>query len=251
MMRKLFILSIVSIIGILFSCQRNGTEADRQSANTLRGRIFVEVGEGYDYNMPPEAPGIMLTSETEFIYPYCNYRIVTDIVRDDMITTVNYSGLYFPEILLPAFGPASSYVDLPLNNGHHIIKFSAYGMMDSYQFDITEESIIVQPLHTDFTAPSNSLFWRFKPNSFVYLFRSSDGNNPHYNQLINSLIVSFNLQEFNYPDYGKLPFRDAAGWPYPDTPPRYFIYQNDDDFPLIGDAYITSWKNEEYRSGGN
>ena len=264
-MNKYIIILLCCFSCLCISCRNDSTSPKKQSGAILKGRIFVEVNEGHDVNSQPSVPEIKLYSETEKEYVNCNYNIITEITHDDTRAIVNYSGIDIPDIALPALGPASSYVNLPFETGQYLMKFNAYGRYDSYRVNITDDSITLQPLQTNFTACNNPLFWRFKPNSFVYLFGSSSNNQNHYESLVDSLVIANDLQEFEYPDYGVIPYAYARNWQYSETPPRYFIYQNDEDFEAIKEtfaAYVTAhigndeqtyirlvnWKNEQYRS---
>ena len=207
----------------------------------------------------------MLYMETEEWYPYCNYSIDFDISRLGNEVTVKILGIYMPSIGLPAFGPASAREFLDLPGGVYLINFIYQFSVDKYVLTVSDSCLEVFTRTSEFTRPEFNTYWRYPPNSFVYLCGTTIETSWICQDFLDTLLAEVDLQEFFFPDYGEICYPRSSMGHYYDMPARYFLYDGDEDFDRAGEvleAYtravidnysgvglsLWNWKNEEYAS---
>lgn len=231
----------------------------------LEGRIFFKISEDYKQYNRENNPEIFLFLETEKIYGCCNYGISTDCDIDGRKIEVDILGINQPEVCLTAIGPAIARIHLPLSNKLYSLKISGDDFTNNYAVIVTDSSISVTGDSTVNTKPEIELFWRYPPNSFVYLYGSTFEDSSLANVFLDTLMQVIDIAEFYFPQYGEIPYPKSSQGHYWDMPARYFYYNSEDDFNKIEDILrdfksiyiqdkqgisitIRNWRNRKFQS---
>jgi hypothetical protein len=202
---------------------------------------------------------------TEKIYACCNYRIVADISLRENNISVKLLGIHIPDNCLTALGPAFSEKFLNIHEGVYRLNFLYEFFMDEYLLIVTDSSIEVIKKKYQFTVPEFEVFWRYPPNSFVYLCGTTTDTSWICQDFIDTLLNEVYLQEFQFPDDGEICYPRSSMGHYYDMPARYFIYDKEEDFDRAGEileAYtqmvvanysgaglsLRNWKYKKYAS---
>jgi hypothetical protein len=231
---------LVIVILLLVTCDKDPYKPETRIF-PIESPILVEVYEGYYKSDSIGYPFPKLYSKTELIYPYLNCELTTEYNYQDSILHVNYINVFVYDVSVPGSGPATSETDLHFleNELNLSLNFEEYS--DLYRITMTDTTISIFAESTSFSSPITNLYWRYKENSFVYLFkRIGRGYSYHYEEFINVVDDEIELVEFSYPDSGKIPYWQVEDWgEYPQTPPRFFTYESDEDFIQIGEILET------------
>ncbi|HPC35388.1 MAG TPA: hypothetical protein P5067_02060 [Candidatus Marinimicrobia bacterium] len=199
----------------------------------LEGRIFFKISEDYKQYNRESNPEIFLFMETEKIYGCCNYGIYTDCDIVGKKIVVNILGIDQPGVCLTAIGPAIARIHLPLSNKSYSLKISGDDFTDNYTVVVTDSSISVTGDSTVNTKPEIELFWRYPPNSFVYLYGSTFEDSSLANVFLDTLMQVIDIAEFYFPQNGEIPYPKSSMGHHWDMPARYFYYNSENDFDLI------------------
>ena len=240
-------------------------DSSEKELKPIEGNIIFSVQEGYTNYDSISEPSIMLLMVTEKTYPCCNWSIISDIAVQSNKISIDFLGIYVPEICLTAFGPAQSTSFLDISEGEYSLYFSYRGITDRYFLTVTDSFIKITEDVSQFTKPKFKLFWRYPPHSFVYLCGTSTETSWICEDFLDTLLSEINLEEFQFPDSGEIPYPRSSMGHYYDMPAKYFFYKKDEDFDKAGEILksytqsviaqypgvgisLTSWKNNEYLS---
>jgi hypothetical protein len=255
------ILSLCAFLGISLLIT-SGCTSDLHS---IEGRILFKVYEGHSSDDLEGQPRIILELRTEKIYCCCNNRIISDVTRSGGYIAVHLKGVLFPELCLTSLGPAMSRDFLDLPEGAYSLNFRQWSSSDKYTLTVRKDAIEIDPGVTNFTAAENLLFWRYPENSFAYYCGTMTETAWVCDDFLSHLIREIDLDEFCFPDYGKIPYSRSSQGHYYDAAARYFRYKTEDDFHRAGEvlaAYsrevivgmegiglcLKNWKNKNYCS---
>lgn len=209
----------------------------------IEGRILFKVHEGHKESNGNLEPGIMLSMKTEKIYSCCNFSITSEILKVGNHIGVRLLGINMPSVCLTALGPAVSNEFLDISRGVYSLDFFYGFLKDSYELIVTDSSIEVINAIPEFTEPEFKVFWRYPPNSFVYLCGTTTETSWICQDFLNVLLSEIDLNEFHFPDYGEICYPRSSMGHYYDMPARYFIYDKEEDFARAGqilEAYAIS-----------
>ena len=238
---------------------------DPEKLKPIEGNIIFSIQEGYRDHDSISEPSIMLSMATEKICPCCNWSIISEITMHGNKISIDVLGIYVPEICFTAVGPAQSTSFLDISEGKYSLYFSYRGFTDRYVLTVTDSSIKITGDVSQFTKPKFKLFWRYPPNSFVYLCGTTTETSWICEDFLDTLLSEINLEEFQFPDSGEIPYpRSSMGYYY-DMPAKYFFYKKDEDFDKAGEILksytqnviaqysgigisLISWKNKKYLS---
>ncbi|OYD17638.1 hypothetical protein CH333_00025 [candidate division WOR-3 bacterium JGI_Cruoil_03_44_89] len=257
----LFLLAL-SLFGFL-SCDI--FNFSKKELKPIEGDITFSVKEGYREHDSISEPGIMLSMVTEKIYPCCNWSIISEVSVKGNKISIEILGIYVPEICLTALGPATSTSFLDISNGEYLLYFSYGNMTDGYVLTVTDSFIKVTEEVTRFTKPEFKLFWRYPQNSFAYLCGTTTETSWICEKFLDTLLSEIDLEEFQFPDSGEIPYPRSSDGHYYDMPAKYFFYEKDEDFDKAGailKSYtqnvitqysgvgisLINWKNKKYLS---
>jgi len=231
----------------------------------IESNIIFSVQEGYQDHNSISEPSIMLSMATEKIYGCCNYTIMSEVSVEGKVISIGLSGIYAPEICLTALGPATSLSFLDISNGEYSLCFSYRGIADRYVLTVTDSSIEITKDVSQFTNPKFKLFWRYPPNSLAYLCGTTTETSWICEDFLDTLLSEIDLEEFQFPDSGEIPYPRSSMGHYYDMPAKYFFYDRDEDFDKAGEILksytqdviieysdvgisLISWKNKRFLS---
>lgn len=230
----------------------------------IEGNIIFNIKEGYrNYNSIGE-PHIMLTMVTEKIYSIHNFSIISHRWINGNKIIIDLMGIKTPEFFQPLYGPARSTSFLNIHEGEYLLYFSYKDTTDIYTLIVTDSSIRVVEDTLKFTVPEFTLFWRYPPNSFIYLCRTPEETSWIYSDFLDTLMNEITFKEFQFPDSGINPYL-PYGDRYYYMPAKYFFYEKDKDFDKAGEILksytqditvhysdieisLRNWKNKTYSS---
>jgi hypothetical protein len=240
----------------------------QESVTPPEGRFFFTVKEAYQGGKEGVEPSLFLLTETEKIYGCCNCSIAASYRRLGALLAVDILGIRLPVICLDALGPAHRGDFLELEEGVYSLEFSHASQKSAYELEVTRDALTVSlassPL-TEFAVPKFSVWWRYPRNSFVYLCGTTEATAWIYEDFLQRLRATVELEEIEFPASGELGYPRAPQGHHVDHPARYFIYANDDVFRAAGEALrayirdvighpsgvgisLRNWKNESYLS---
>ncbi len=146
----------------------------------------------------------MLSMATEEIYPCCNWSIKSEIAVQGNKISIDFLGIYVPEICLTALGPATSTSFLDISNREYSLYFSYRNIIDKYVLTVTDSSNKITEDVSQFTKPKFKLFWRYPPNSFAYLCGTTTETSWIREDFLDTLLNEIDLEEFQFPDSGEI-----------------------------------------------
>ena len=256
---SLFIMSLLVFLGCdIF-------DSSEKELRPIEGNIIFSVKEGYKNHDSISEPSIMLSMATEKIYPCCNWSIISKIAVQSNKISIDFLGIYVPEICLTALGPATFTSFLDISNGEYSLYFSSMSGTDRYILTVTDSSIKITEDVSQFTKPEFKLFWRYPLNSFVYLCGTTTETSWICEDFLDTLLSEIDLEEFQFPDSGEILYPRSSMGHYYDMPAKYFFYEKDEDFEKAGvilKSYtqslivqysgigisLISWNNKKYLS---
>jgi hypothetical protein len=260
-MKLLFLLFCAAAVVIFLRCDI----FDSADIRPIEGNIIFSIKEGYETYTSISEPRVMLSMATEKIYHCCNWSIISEITVMSNIILIDLLGIYVPELCLRAFGPATSTSFLPIPNGEYSLRFMYMNHIDRYMLTVTDSFVRITEEVSSFTEPEFTLFWRYPPNSFAYLCGTTTETSWICEDFLHTLIQEIDLEEFQFPDSGEIPYPLSSDGHYYDMPAKYFLYETDEDFEKAGDILqsytetiiadysgvgisLINWKNKEYYS---
>jgi len=226
----LFLISVVTLTNCDLLDDNRSTD---YNLLPVEGKYLFKITEEYEHLNQESNPEIFLTLTTEKIYGCCNYGISTDCEITNKKVEIDILGIIMPDICLTALGPAGQIIRLPLSNKIYSLKLSGENFVDYYSVNITDSSISISEDSTNHTKPIISHFWRYPPNSFVYLFGSTFSDSSLARDFLDTLMQIVDIDEFEFPEYGEIPYPRISQGHYWDMPARYFYYNSEDDFEMI------------------
>jgi hypothetical protein len=166
---------------------------------------------------------------------------------------------------LPALGPAATSKVLDLPEGTYALNLYYNYAVDRYHLIINADSLQVVSTVPSFSQLEFTVFWRFPPDSFVYLCGTMTETSWICDDFLSRLLKEVDLEELHFPDYGEIPYPRSSEGHYADAPARYFRYQTEEDFDRAGEIlkthsenvisqyegvslWLQNWKNKFYRS---
>jgi hypothetical protein len=230
----------------------------------IEGNIIFSIKETH-YTDEVQSPNIRLLMKTEEIYACYNFSIESAIYGYGNVVFIDIDGYFAPNICLTALGPARSNSAFPLRPGQYVIRFSKQDQVDLCDVTITDEAIMINPRSANFTIMEDSLFWRFVPQSFAYVCGTTLETSWMCEDFLDSLKSVVEIEEFEYPDYGTIPYPDSSYGHYYDTKSRFFTYKSEADFDRAGEVlkdyarrvisghsgigiYLQNWQNKKFLS---
>ena len=202
----------------------------------LQGKILFGVMESQRSSDCNCVPDITLVMKTEQIYGCLNFQIKTDMSRSGGQIDLKILGIKSPEgYCLTALGPATARQVLDLPAGTYALNLYYNYAVDRYHLIINADSLQVVSTVSFFSQPEFTVFWRFPPNSFVYLCGTMTETSWICDDFLARLLGEVDLEEFNFPDYGEIPYPRYSEGYYYNAPGRYFKYDREEDFDRAGD----------------
>jgi hypothetical protein len=201
----------------------------------IEGDIIFRFQEEYQDHGAIGEPNIRLSMTTEKWYACYNWSIRSQVMVQNREILIRVFGVYVPEGCYTAFGPATFRSSLDISTGEYSICFSYRGVTDWYSLTVTDSSIEITEHTSQFTKPKSELLWRYPSNSFAYLCGTTTETSWICQDFLDTLLSEINLEEFQFPDSGEIPYPCSSAGHHYDTPARYFFYEKDEDFDKAGE----------------
>ena len=258
------VLSLLILTLVLTGCHIFDSDR-RDRTRALDSDVIFNLSEGYKDYLVIDEPRIRLLLRTEVIYGCCNYSILSDVSFEPRGIGVDIRGIYTPEICLTATGPAKYSLLFDIQNGIYLLTFSNGDFTDRYTLEVTDSFIRISEVASQFTKPEYKLYWRYPPNSFAYLCGTTHGTMWIWEDFLNVLLDELELEKFEFPNTGVIPYPHSTSGYYVNMPGLYFTYDDETDFEKAGEllkAYskdvisnysgvgitLVNWKNKRYLS---
>jgi hypothetical protein len=210
-------------------------DSSKGELRPIEGNIIFRFEEDYQDHGAISEPRIVLSMVTEKWYPCCNWSIRSQVIVQNREVLIRLFGIYVPEVCATAVGPAASRSLLNISTGEYSIFFSYRDVTDSYSLTVTDSSIQITDQISRFTKPKSELLWRYPSNSFAYLCGTTTETSWMCEDFLDTLFGEIDLEEFQFPDSGEIPYPCSSAGHHYDTPARYFFYDKDEDFDKAGE----------------
>jgi hypothetical protein len=220
----------------------------------LEGGLVFQVQETHIFNTGAGEPLVAFFVETELEYPSISYSLRGSVGMQGTEIRADFTGVVPCGGCADMVGPAQQRVILPLAEGEYPLTVTYRGNTDRYLVVVTSEAIEVRTVSASFTTPRFELFWRYPPNSFVYLCGAA-GQEAACGEFRNILQTTLALQPLSFSPSGEVPY------PYGGEVWRteYYRYGSEADFEMAVDLLRTflsdraglwlrlvNWRNERY-----
>jgi hypothetical protein len=242
-----------------------GPDSSYGEMGPLSGEVIISFTEGHRYYSDVGAPVFFMYQKTAFIYANYNYSIVQDISVSPGEIDFSHQGVFFPDVRLPATGPARARAAFRMANGDYRVSFEYRDVRDRYDITIDDTLVRIIQVDSNYTQSTHQLFWRYRPSSFAVSCGTTTETSFLCQEFVDSLLANLKLSEFFYPDTGMIPFARTSSGHYYDTKTRFFVYDGEENFQIASDALerftlniiagqkgigisLESWRNERARS---
>ncbi len=233
----------------------------------VEGDLILHVREIHDFTFARVGtPDIALFIETDREYSCANFWLDSSLEVQGRTISLSISGIRVPEICLTAIGPAQFKSFLPVTEGEYSLRIAYGGRTDTYALSITGEAITLQPEQAGFTRTAYDRFWRYPPQTFVYMCDASGANGEACDRFRGILRDQLPIETFSFPAGGEIPYpRSGSGWGR-DWRAEYYRYPREEEYLRAGELLrsfiadhpgvmlsVTNWQNLSFRSwlGGN
>ena len=241
-MKKLIILTLLITV---FNCSSDDENSNEDNTNpdidysqfiiedAIDTDIFFFPQELYE-TTEIQAPSLKLYLSSVEIYPCANYSLITTefMIGDELI--IRFEEVFQPEICLTAFGPATSYVDLPLNTER--ITFINGDNVDRYIAEINEEKVNISLLESSFTESVYDKTFRIPENSFAYVCGTNTNNTNIYTDFLAILEQNQDFTEFEFEGEGRIPYPETTFGNNVNHPSRFFTYSSPEEFSNLANV---------------
>ncbi|TXE07898.1 hypothetical protein ES711_10735 [Gelidibacter salicanalis] len=249
-MKKLTLL-ILSII--IFSCSTDDEMANETeysefiTGNLIETEINFMPEEIFNTNDVQE-PSLKLKLISSEIFSCVNFSLSTTEFTKGSELIIRFDGIIEPEICLTAFGPAISYIDLPLNTNK--VTFINGNTIDKYSIDINQEKISLTLIEKNFTSSLYDKTFRIPENSFAYVCGTNTNNTNIYSDFFTILEQNPDFEEFEFEGEGRIPYPETTDGNRVNHPSKFYKYSDFAEFNDLGSILNDySSKNIEENSG--
>ncbi len=214
----------------------NGCEylsSDAPVPQPLDGGLEFNISEYYDNPNVPGIPVLQLGMATRKIYGCVNYRINAETNISFNKIDVSVNGIEEPNICLTALGPATYGTILNIPDGSYQLTIHSVNFYSNFDISINDASIEITSKGDNQVQARYNLILRYPKNSFAYMCGSLPEDSLICKNFLDTLKSKIDLQEFNFPPNGKIPFPTAVDGYYYNAPVKYFYYKTESDFNKI------------------
>ncbi|WP_340104024.1 hypothetical protein [Rhodohalobacter sp. 8-1] len=211
---------------------------------------------------------LMMRTNGEFNHYSIDFEVFDRNIDSEFTREVVIKGILTrPE--LPSSTPdvASAHISFTRIEGELNLLITDGSSTDSLKVNITEEKVDIISLQTNFTDVPYNRYYRRPPNSIYYSCSTLDTKKHMCQELHELMKDEANLQEFQFPDDGKIPYPETEkgmNFEY-SAPIRYYLYDSSEDFRQAGQLltdfadennlsneenwlYIVNWQEVAYSS---
>jgi len=246
-MRKRPLFLLVLLILINNSCDILNPE--KANLLSLDSKIIFQV-EDFCWINGAKKPGLSIDMETAKEYPCCNYWIETEDLMHDNTIHINIFGVYEPNGCATAFGPARQSLVFGQLDGKYLLNFRYSRRVDQYELWVTDTLISLTPKISRFTEPEYYKLWKRPENSFAVLCGTTVEDRSLFQGFLDTLRTVIAIEEFSFPETGRLSYPSRVSGHYYNHPVRFFRYQKDRDFYLI-EPVLKAFKSDHFNETGN
>jgi hypothetical protein len=165
-----------------------------------------------------QLPPVVLALETEHDLSCVNIPLNAEVARGADSVTVTVLGKGNPGLCMTIHGPATFHHEMPLNPGVYQLIIRYLAQRDVYRLQVSDTSLVVQPITTTFTFVDETLRWRFPPNSLAVVCRGL-----FCDDVLEWIAAHNAMRSFHFPDEGINPYDAKVG-----KPATYFRYSSAD-----------------------
>lgn len=232
---------------ILFSCESTEPEVDVEEDPFYKvdDNFHMEIFERSSFDSSSNSYfQHELRLITEHIYGCCNFSIVVNKSSGSKSISLEIDSIYMPQMCLTALGPASFIEEISLEeNNSTILTFMNGNVSNKFNVEVSDSLIHIAPIEDSYIKVSENFIWRFKENSFVYSCGTTEETSWMYDDLKDSILAIQGIEQFNYPEYGRIPYpRDPGGY-WVNHPCLFFTYNDEADWEILKNILIDYSKN--------
>ena len=180
-----------------------------------------------DFVTDKSGPHTVVHIITDSIYPCSNYTLIVDQRDLPQATSLEMEGIHAPDICEDALGPANYYGELKLGCGEFLLSISNGYQVDGACLDVSDSLIHITAADTSFIRIDEQLIWRYVQNSFVYNCGTTVETAWMYTGFRDSLLSIEGVEQFYYPDSGRIPYPRYSEGYYADHPCLFFRYDDE------------------------
>lgn len=196
--------------------------------------FHLNIYEGhYDFLIEEPGPHNIIYMETDSIYPCFNFSIIIKQENTNKAINLEIDSIYVPDICLTALGPALYYGELILENGDVTLSILNGNVLNDFKLSVSDTLIHITPLNNSYIQVSEQVVWRYRENSFVYSCGTMEETTWIYDDFRDSILTIQGVEQFYFPDSGRIPYpRYSMGY-YVNHPCLYFQYADETDWELV------------------
>jgi len=216
------------------------TTLNEKDPNFVPNDLFhVSIYEGhFDFVSDEPGPHNVIHIVTDSIYPCCNWTLIVQQENFRNAATLNIEGIHKPEVCLTALGPAYYYGELNLSDGDFTIIISYEHTVDQLFLSVTDSLIHITSVDTSFISLDEYLIWRYRSNSFVYSCGTLEETTWIYEDFRDSILSIQGIEQFYYPDSGRIPYPRYPSGHYVDHPCLYFQYADESIWEQVKEKLV-------------
>jgi hypothetical protein len=204
---------------------------------SVEHNLRFQVVEDWENSGKPVDPALFLKMETADTLRCINFRIQHTFERRGSQLVVRVLDVELPtSICLTALGPAKARRRLSIEPGTYTLTLVNGSVQDTYEVSVTERRVEIEPSEGEWTAPSDTLLWRYPRRSFGYYCGTTDDTKEICDQF-RSRLQDLPLTPIDIPDRGHWPYqRRVEGHPY-NAPVRFYRYPDSETWNLVKDRF--------------
>lgn len=203
---------------------------DDDLIRSIEQEVIFDVSERH-FSQPAD-PLLALVLSTKGHFGCLGYRIRHTIDRTEDDVIVRALDIDLPGgICLTALGPASATIELPFEPGTYRLVLINGDFRDEYAVRITERYVELErytyvqlePPTPAWTEPTETLNWRYPPNSFAYYCGTLTEDKDLCTDFA-ARIEELPVTRINVPESGAWPYALTSQGHYYDAPARFYVY---------------------------
>jgi len=197
------------------------------------------VAEDYGDREGPEDPTLFLKMETADTLRCMNFRVQHTLDREGKEIVVRVLSVEIPNgMCLTALGPARVRRRLSLDDGSYTLALINGSVRDAYEVSVTDRRVEIEPEKGGWTAPFDTLFWRYPRRSFGYYCGTTNDTKEICDQF-RSRLQDLPLTSIDIPDRGHWPYRRRVEGHLYNAPVRFYRYPDSETWTLVKDRFRT------------
>jgi hypothetical protein len=198
--------------------------------------IAVSVSEWQDVDdeLDDRYVGVYVGQYTDRIYPACNFSIIQNVEVGEQAVVFHHIAIDEPFMQATALGPAFTGTYLGFLEGRHVLEFRYEDRIDTHLLTVTDSTLELNPLDTSYTRPDHRLYWRARPQSFVFLCGTLTEDSCLCSDFMEALQAEIELTEYFISDTGVSAYPRQSMGHYYDAPGRFFVYESEEDYLKAG-----------------